>query len=89
MLGGRKQPREGTQKAIVLEMLILANGEEIEGFNLAANAHSMAVHSVISTLRIDYGWDIRNRREYVKHEGHSICYSYYSLNAGQSELDRN
>ena len=85
MLGYSKQPREGTQGDIVLQMLIAANGDEVEGFILAANAHSMAVHSVVSTLRIRYGWHILNRKEYRKHEGHTICYSFYNLPTGQAE----
>lgn len=83
MLDEPKQPREGTQGAIVLQILIEANGAEVEGFKLASHAHSMAVHSVISTLRIDYGWSIRNRIEYKKQVGRSICYSFYSLPTDQ------
>lgn len=78
-----RHPKEGTQAAIVLEMLIAAKGCEVKGIKLAYHAHSMAVHSVISTLRIDYGWSIKNRIEYKKIEGHSVCYSFYSLATDQ------
>jgi len=79
-------PKAGTQGEIVLNMLIAANGNEVEGFILAAHSHSLAVHSVVSKLRTRYGWtNIINRREYHKIEGRKICHSFYSLPTGQAE----
>ena len=76
-------PQGGTKIDIVLQQLISATGNEVEAFSLASNAHSLAVHSVVSKLRTSYGWNIINRREHKKHEGRSICYSFYSLPTDQ------
>jgi len=85
MLRELRYPNQGTKKRIILDCLIEASGRRIPAFELGSHACSISVHSVISKLRIDYGWRIVNKQEHVVRNGQRVYLSYYSLPTGQAE----
>lgn len=74
-----RHPQPNTQAYIVLECLIEAKGQRLPAHELGSKARSIAIHSVVSGLRLKYGWNIINEKEYVTIEGRSICHSFYRL----------
>lgn len=83
----KSYPKEGTQKRIILDCLIEANGQFIGVNILMRRANSAAVHSAISELRRNYGWHIENRVERINNDGKSVAHSIYRLVIGQQELE--
>lgn len=59
-MDSHKYPKPGTQKAVVLDLLLAANGKPVSVRDMAIKAHSAAPHSVIADIR-KYGWKIKNR----------------------------
>lgn len=58
----QKEPRAETQLAIVLDLLRSRPDQWVGVNELMRHAHCAAAHSVISTLRQNYGFSIENRR---------------------------
>lgn len=72
----QKEPREGTQLAVVLETLRSRPDQWVGVNEIMRNAHCAAAHSAISTLRQRYGFRIENRMS--RSEG-GIVLSEYKL----------
>lgn len=74
--GQRKQPRPGTQIAIVAELLRSRPGQFVGVDEIMRHARCAASHSVISTLRKKYAFRIRNR---LRRSKGGVMLSEYSL----------
>ena len=74
--GQQKQPRRGTQIAIVADLLHSRAGQFVGVDEIMRHARCAASHSVISTLRKKYGFRIRNRMR--RSEG-GVTHSEYLL----------
>lgn len=60
-----KRPKPGTQAGRVLALLEERRGAKVGVLEIQKRSHSMAPHTVISTLRTRYGYVIENSMELV------------------------
>jgi len=71
-----REPREGTQRRIILDLLRREPGHPVGVNDMMREAHCAAAHSVISELRHKYGFEIVNR---VEHLPNGKQHSSYTL----------
>ncbi|MDB0067864.1 hypothetical protein N9E90_00510 [Akkermansiaceae bacterium] len=75
-----RYPREGSQRRIILDCLIHAEGAWVGLDHLMRIAHAGAAHSTVDGLR-KLGWHIVNRMRQGKRDGQRVTFSEYRIPA--------
>lgn len=73
-----RYPREGSQRRVILDALIHAQGAWVGLDHLMRIAHAGAVHSTVDGLR-KLGWHIVNRMTPGKRDGQPVTHSEYRI----------
>ncbi|MEJ6579659.1 MAG: hypothetical protein QNL68_07645 [Akkermansiaceae bacterium] len=71
-------PREGSQRRIILDALIHAEGSWVRLDHLMRIAHAGAAHSTVDALR-KLGWHIVNRMTPGKRDSQRVMHSEYRI----------
>ena len=75
-----RYPREGSQRRIILDALIHAEGAWVGLDHLMRIAHAGAAHSTVDGLR-KLGWHIVNQMRQGKRDGQRVTFSEYRMPA--------
>ena len=73
-----RYPREGSQRRIILDALIHAEGAWVSLAHLMRISHAGAAHSTVDGLR-KLGWHIANRMTPAKRDGQRVTHSEYRI----------
>ena len=73
-----RYPRVGSQRRIILDALILAQGSWVGLEHLMRIARTGAAHSTVDGLR-KLGWHVVNRMTPAKRDEHRVTHSEYRI----------